>query len=150
MRDDRTDPPTLRAVKAEHLYVHVPFCARRCVYCDFSIAVRSHVPVAEYLTALEREWLVRHRDSQFVLETLYFGGGTPSKLGGDGVAALLDLVRGHATVKDDAEITLEANPEDVSAESVRIWKAAGVNRVSLGVQSFDEATLAWMHRTHDV
>lgn len=136
-------------MQAQHLYVHVPFCARRCVYCDFSIAVRSRVPVDEYLTALERELSVRHRDSELNLSTLYFGGGTPSKLGGEGVARLVDLVRKHAGIQDDAEVTLEANPEDVSPDSVRAWQRAGVNRVSLGVQSFDDGVLSWMHRTHD-
>ena len=136
-------------MRAEHLYVHVPFCARRCVYCDFSIAVRSRVPVDEYLRALEREWTSRHADSDFDLETLYFGGGTPSKLGGEGVARLMELVRRRARIKPGAEITLETNPEDVTPDAARAWRAAGINRVSLGVQSFDDATLAWMHRTHD-
>jgi len=136
-------------VRAEHLYVHVPFCARRCVYCDFSIAVRTRVPVHEYLQALEREWTARHRESAFDLSTVYLGGGTPSKLGGDGVSRLLDLVRRCAKLQNHAEITLEANPEDVSAESVQAWRNAGVNRVSLGVQSFDDAVLTWMHRTHN-
>jgi oxygen-independent coproporphyrinogen III oxidase len=136
-------------VRAKHLYIHVPFCARRCVYCDFSIAVRSRVPVDEYLAALEREWRTRHAESEFELETLYFGGGTPSKLGGDGVRRLMDAVRRHATLRATAEITLEANPEDVLPDSVRAWRDAGINRVSLGVQSFDDAVLGWMHRTHD-
>ncbi|MEX2151914.1 MAG: radical SAM family heme chaperone HemW [Gemmatimonadaceae bacterium] len=127
----------------------MPFCARRCVYCDFSIAVRTRVPVDEYLQALEREWTARHRESEFVLSTVYLGGGTPSKLGGDGVARLLDLVRRKAKLQSDAEITIEANPEDVSPDSVQAWRNAGVNRVSLGVQSFDDAVLAWMHRTHE-
>jgi oxygen-independent coproporphyrinogen-3 oxidase len=139
----------LASVRAEHLYVHVPFCARRCVYCDFSIAVRSRVPVDEYLRALDREWLTRHSESRFDLATLYFGGGTPSKLGADGVSRLLELTRHRAGVREDAEITLEANPEDVTPASVRAWRVAGVNRVSLGVQSFDDRVLAWMHRTHD-
>lgn len=135
-------------VRAEHLYVHVPFCARRCVYCDFSIAVRRQVPLDDYLAALEREILVRHAQSTMDLDTLYLGGGTPSKLGAIGVARLLDLLGRHAGVRPDAEITLEANPEDVTAEAAHAWASAGVNRVSLGVQSFDDAVLAWMHRTH--
>jgi oxygen-independent coproporphyrinogen-3 oxidase len=135
-------------VKAAHLYVHVPFCARRCVYCDFSIAVRPRVPVDEYLEALEREWKARHDESELELDTLYLGGGTPSKLG-EGIARLLDLVRRNATLRDGAEVTLEVNPEDVSPDAVRAWRLAGVNRVSLGVQSFDDAVLSWMHRTHD-
>jgi oxygen-independent coproporphyrinogen-3 oxidase len=136
-------------VRASHLYIHVPFCARRCVYCDFSIAVRSRVPVAEYLDALDREWSRRHVESEFALETLYLGGGTPSKLGGDGVARLLDAIRARTTLLDTAEVTLEANPEDVTSSSAEAWRAAGVTRVSLGVQSFDDAVLRWMHRTHN-
>ncbi|HEY8174435.1 MAG TPA: radical SAM family heme chaperone HemW [Gemmatimonadaceae bacterium] len=136
-------------VHANHLYVHVPFCARRCVYCDFSIAVRSHVPVEEYIYALDREWLTRHRESEFDLATLYLGGGTPSKLGAEGVSRLMEVVRCRTKVRDNAEITLEANPEDVSPDSARAWRDAGINRVSLGVQSFNDQVLAWMHRTHD-
>jgi oxygen-independent coproporphyrinogen-3 oxidase len=119
------------------------------VYCDFSIAVRSRVPTDEFVNAVEREWLNRHRDSEFELSTLYFGGGTPSKLGGDGLARLLDMVHRHCRLREGAEITMEANPEDVSAPAVHAWRAAGINRLSLGVQSFADGALAWMHRTHD-
>ena len=155
MRAERRDPASLNGtavsfdVRAEHLYVHVPFCARRCVYCDFSIAVRSRVPVGDYLESLAAEWDVRHADSELDLETLYLGGGTPSKLGGEGIARLMDLLGGRVRIKPDAEITLEANPEDVTTDAARGWHAAGINRVSLGVQSFDDAVLSWMHRTHD-
>jgi oxygen-independent coproporphyrinogen III oxidase len=136
-------------VNAEHLYIHVPFCARRCVYCDFSIAVRSRVPVADFVTATAREWDLRHRDSKFSLDTLYFGGGTPSKLGSEGIARLMDVVTSRAELRPNAEVTLETNPEDVNSDAARGWRSSGVNRVSLGVQSFDDAVLAWMHRTHD-
>lgn len=135
-------------VRAEHLYIHVPFCARRCAYCDFSIAVRRQVPVDEYLAALEREFALRDADSAVDLDTLYLGGGTPSKLGVDGVTRLLDLVRQRVRIRPDAEVTLEANPEDVTPTAARAWASAGVNRVSLGVQSFSDAALEWMHRTH--
>ena len=103
----------------------------------------------EYLQGLEGEWVARHSRSTFDLETLYFGGGTPSKLGGQGVQRMMDIVKRRATIRPDAEVTLEANPEDVTREAVSAWKAAGVNRISLGVQSFDDAVLTWMHRTHD-
>jgi oxygen-independent coproporphyrinogen-3 oxidase len=79
---------------------------------------------------------------------LYLGGGTPSRLGGDGVEALLRLVGERATLSPEAEVTLEANPEDVTATAVAGWARAGINRVSLGAQSFNEDVLAWMHRTH--
>lgn len=156
MRADGTNQETLAAiprvafgVQARHLYIHVPFCARRCVYCDFSIAVRARIPAREFVAAVAREWRTRFADAPFGLETVYFGGGTPSKLGAEGVAELMDVVRLHASVASAAEVTLEANPEDVTAESARGWRDVGINRVSLGVQSFDDHVLAWMHRTHD-
>ncbi|HKG91370.1 MAG TPA: radical SAM family heme chaperone HemW [Gemmatimonadaceae bacterium] len=135
-----------------HAYVHVPFCARRCAYCDFSIAVRRVVPVREYVDSLRAELALRFgaaSGERWELDTLYFGGGTPSRLGAEGVAELVGAVRARATLADDAEVTLEANPEDVDAASVERWRRAGVNRLSLGVQSFDDRVLAWMHRTHD-
>ena len=133
-----------------HLYIHVPFCARRCSYCDFSIAVRSSTPVAEYLGALhkEMEGLGGALDGA-LLDTVYLGGGTPSRLGGLGIADVLTSVRDVASVSSDAEITIEANPDDVNDLAVAHWAAAGVNRVSLGGQSFDDVALKWMHRTHD-
>ncbi|HEV7705532.1 MAG TPA: radical SAM family heme chaperone HemW [Gemmatimonadaceae bacterium] len=136
-----------------HLYVHVPFCARRCSYCDFSIAVRREVPVGDYVRGIRRELEMRPLGgapgaARPELDTLYFGGGTPSRLGGAGVAELLGAIREHATWNADAEVTLETNPDDVTAESARAWRAAGVNRVSLGAQTFSPRALAWMHRTH--
>ena len=128
---------------AQHLYVHVPFCGRRCTYCDFSIAVRRSVPADEYLAALSREVALTGARP---VGTVYLGGGTPSRLGTDGVAALARALHVDAPL---AEFTIEANPEDVSEAAVGAWARAGVNRVSLGAQSFDDRVLAWMHRTHD-
>jgi oxygen-independent coproporphyrinogen-3 oxidase len=133
-----------------HVYVHVPFCARRCVYCDFAIAVRRHVPVDDYVTAIQRELSVRFPEqAPWPVDTLYFGGGTPSRLGGAGVARLMDAIRERLTIEPGAEVTLEANPEDVTSDAAREWRAAGVNRLSIGAQSFDDAVLGWMHRVHD-
>lgn len=128
-----------------HVYVHVPFCARRCSYCDFSIAVRSSTPVDEYITALRTELEGVERQE---VDTVYFGGGTPSRLGGEGVARMLDVVRDRYAPALAAEVTLEANPDDVTPEAARAWQRAGVNRLSLGAQSFDDRVLSWMHRTH--
>ncbi len=137
-------------VHPRHLYVHVPFCARRCSYCDFAIAVRRTVPVAAYVGALRAELGLRYGDgAPWQLDTLYLGGGTPSRLGGDGIAMVLDAVRERATFADGAEVTVEANPDDVTSDAVSRWVAAGVNRMSLGAQSFDDGVLAWMHRSHD-
>jgi oxygen-independent coproporphyrinogen-3 oxidase len=133
-----------------HVYVHVPFCARRCSYCDFSIAVRREVPVDEYLSALDAELRIRFGDAlPEPVDTIYFGGGTPSRLGGEGLARALALVERHFPRADRAEITAEANPDDVNPSAAEAWRAAGVNRLSLGSQSFDDRVLAWMHRTHD-
>ncbi|GAC1516987.1 MAG: radical SAM family heme chaperone HemW [Gemmatimonadaceae bacterium] len=132
-----------------HLYLHVPFCSRRCSYCDFAIDVRRGVPVADYIGGVRKEMEMRHppRDG-WILDSLYLGGGTPSRLGAGGIARLVDLVRSHAALSAAAEVTIEANPEDVSREAVRGWRDAGVNRISLGVQSFDDRALQWMHRVH--
>lgn len=133
-----------------HLYVHVPFCTRRCAYCDFSIAVRREVPVADYVRGVVRELEMGYpaRDEPWVLDTLYVGGGTPSRLGGGGLAELIARIRDRVVLAPGAEVTLEANPEDVTPAAVAAWAAAGANRLSLGSQSFDEDVLAWMHRTH--
>ncbi len=132
-------------MSVRHLYVHAPFCARRCSYCDFSIAVRRRTPVGEYLHALAAE--AAHHHAGGAPRTLYVGGGTPSRLGGEGLAALVGLLgAGHGT----DECTIEANPEDVTADAAAAWKGAGVTRISIGAQSFDPGVLAWMHRTHDV
>jgi len=141
----------------QHVYIHVPFCRRRCSYCDFSIAVRQSIPVDKYVESVVAE--VRSRAVRIApgqLRTLYLGGGTPSLLGSTGVGQLLQRF-GEAVGAGDFstamwkefELTLEANPEDVTAEAVRGWRLAGVNRVSLGVQSFDTRVLQWMHRGHD-
>jgi oxygen-independent coproporphyrinogen-3 oxidase len=134
-----------------HVYVHVPFCARRCSYCDFSIAVRRVVPAAAFADAVGREIDLRFpaTGEPWRAETLYFGGGTPSRLGADGVARLMDTVRARVTLEPGAEVTLEANPEDVTPDAARAWRDGGITRVSLGAQSFDDRVLAWMHRVHD-
>ena len=134
---------------ARHVYVHVPFCARRCSYCDFAIAVRRIVPVDDFVESLERELTLRTDFATGSVDTLYLGGGTPSRLGADGVRRVLDVVRARFSTAPGAEVTIEANPEDVTADDAAQWRAAGVNRVSLGVQSFDDDVLRWMHRTHD-
>jgi oxygen-independent coproporphyrinogen III oxidase len=137
-------------VPPRHLYVHVPFCARRCSYCDFSIAVRRDVPVADYVDGIRRELALGGRTSEKLqLDTLYLGGGTPSRLGGTGITELLDAIREHASWDDTSEITLEANPDDVTADIAHAWRAAGINRVSLGAQTFSPPALEWMRRTHD-
>src|SRR5947207_1749786 len=144
-----------------HLYLHVPFCVRRCSYCDFSIAVRKRIPAREYVEAVLQELeIVRAADPGAVprgspddgFDTLYLGGGTPSLLPPDAISTLLTSLRDAFNVtpfRDDVEVTLEANPEDVTSQTASYWRRAGANRVSLGAQSFDDNVLKWMHRSHD-
>jgi putative oxygen-independent coproporphyrinogen III oxidase len=135
-----------------HLYFHVPFCARRCSYCDFAIAVRRDVPTDAYVQAVLREWEWWQDHEIWIgseaVDTVYFGGGTPSRLEPRGISAILERIAAHRSVSPSAEVTLEANPEDVTTERAAAWDAAGVNRISLGAQSFDSSVLTWMHRTH--
>ncbi len=132
------------------MYVHVPFCARRCSYCDFSIAVRRDVPADAFAASILQELTIRRaREHVEALDTLYFGGGTPSRLGGEGVKRLIGTITDVTAVAPGAEVTLEANPEDITPSSVRDWRDAGVTRLSVGIQSFDDAVLRWMHRVHD-
>jgi len=135
-----------------HLYIHVPFCARRCSYCDFAIAVRREVPSDAFASAALAEWRGWQAHDAWaqspIVETIYFGGGTPSRIDPAAVARVLNAIRHDRPVAPEAEITLEANPDDVTPAAAAAWVAAGINRVSLGVQSFDPGVLQWMHRTH--
>ncbi len=105
----------------------------------------------EYLGSLRVELEQRLAVSRLEapLETVYIGGGTPSLLGPGGVARLISLIREISSLVPDAEITLEANPDDISQDAAEQWLAAGVNRLSIGLQSFDDAVLRWMHRVHN-
>ena len=135
-----------------HLYLHVPFCARRCSYCDFAIAVRKQVPSDAYVAAVLREWALWQTDpvwdASSGVDTIYFGGGTPSRVSPNAIARLLERIATDRPIASAVEITLEANPDDVTPAAAQAWRAAGVNRVSLGAQSFDPPVLQWMHRTH--
>lgn len=135
-----------------NLYIHVPFCARRCSYCDFSIAVRKDVPSRRFAEAVLREWQAVQGDPAWEaspeLDTIYFGGGTPSRLDPAALAQILDGLRAARRLAPNAELTLEANPDDVTPAAAAAWRAAGLARISLGVQSFSPEVLTWMHRTH--
>lgn len=151
MRDSGLREERTPVSAARHVYVHVPFCARRCSYCDFAIAVRREVPVRDFLDALRAEIATRFPRAAAAAEvrSLYLGGGTPSRLAGDGVGKVVGLVRDRWATSEEAEVTVEANPEDVDVATAEAWRRAGVTRVSLGVQSFDDRVLSWMHRSHD-
>jgi len=131
------------------LYVHVPFCRSKCRYCDFFSITRTGA-MAAWLPALLREMaLVQPQDWPQPFDTLYLGGGTPSLLPGEVLAAVFTHLRRHFVLTPDAEITLEANPDDVTPAKLRLWRQLGVNRLSLGVQSLHDAELRWLGRRHD-
>lgn len=136
-----------------HLYVHVPFCLRRCPYCDFAVQPGRRPPIADWLDAVNAElalaFAVHGWEPPISLRTLYLGGGTPSLLGADGMAALRRRLERWARWDERGlEWTAEANPESFDADVARGWADAGVTRVSLGVQTFHAPALRWMGRLH--
>ena len=132
------------------VYVHWPFCLSKCPYCDFNSHVR-HSPVDEnrYVRAFAREIATTaERTGARTVSTIFMGGGTPSLMKPETVGAILDTIGQHWTVAPDVEVTLEANPTSVEATRFRGYRAAGVNRVSLGVQALDDASLKELGRLH--
>jgi oxygen-independent coproporphyrinogen III oxidase len=131
------------------IYIHIPFCAKQCTYCDFHFSTTFESYRGQLLTALSTELELRADAwKNEPIETIYFGGGTPSLLTGAEIQALLSTVYLHYNASAVKEITLECNPDDCSADHLSAWKSAGVNRLSIGIQSFTDAQLAWMNRTH--
>lgn len=133
------------------LYIHIPFCPYKCIYCDFDSGVYPKSLLADYLAALREEIFRAGEDDALaglVADTIYFGGGTPSVLSGEQVEEILDTVRRCFTLREPVEITLEANPGTLTGEKVRRYAAAGVNRVSVGAQSFNEDELKMLGRIH--
>ncbi len=132
------------------VYIHVPFCQSRCVYCDFYSTVSGNDVRKAYVAAACEELKQRCGElSGREVQSVYFGGGTPSLLQPEEIAALLQSVRAHYALSPDAEITLEANPDDITSAFVDWLAALGVNRMSLGVQSFNDDTLRFLRRRHD-
>lgn len=132
------------------LYVHLPWCMRKCPYCDFnSHAVRSRIPEVEYVDALIRDLDFELRDSEpRPLGSIFFGGGTPSLFSAKSIARILDAASARLRFADDIEITLEANPGTADEQNFAGYRSAGVNRMSIGVQSFDDRHLKALGRIH--
>jgi oxygen-independent coproporphyrinogen-3 oxidase len=129
------------------LYIHIPFCVRKCAYCGFySVTDRSLIP--GYLAALRRE-MDLYRGWAASFDTLYIGGGTPSVLSSEEFEKLLSDIRTAFTITKDAEITVEANPADIDTGLLTALCCAGVNRLNIGVQSFNDGILTFLGRRHD-
>lgn len=135
------------------IYIHIPFCKQACHYCDFHFST-SMKKKEEMVLALAKELQLRknelHQEPELdVIDTIYFGGGTPSVLRVDEIRFLIDTVRQYYSVATHPEITLEANPDDLSEENLKAFAEIGINRLSIGIQSFFEDDLQLMNRAHN-
>jgi oxygen-independent coproporphyrinogen III oxidase len=130
------------------IYLHIPFCKQACHYCDFHFA--TNLKLKESMVDAMCKELIDSRAlfANDTISSIYFGGGTPSLLSISDLQQLLFTIRNNYQVEEDAEITLEANPDDMSIEKAQHWYDAGVNRLSIGIQSFKQEDLVWMNRAH--
>ncbi|MFT5885908.1 MAG: oxygen-independent coproporphyrinogen-3 oxidase [Arcticibacterium sp.] len=131
-----------------HLYLHIPFCKQACHYCDFhfstSLAKKSEMVKAICNEiSLQKDYL---HDKE--LSTIYFGGGTPSLLSNSDLEIIFSRITEHYTLQKGAEITLECNPDDITIPRLQAWRSLGINRLSIGIQSFNEAHLKFLNRAH--
>ena len=133
------------------LYLHVPFCRKKCRYCDFlSFECNDDGLLTEYSNALIREIRLRYKEWPYrVVDSIFIGGGTPSIMPAEDMVRIIDEIRENFLVDDDCEITIEANPATLSDEKLDAYISAGINRISIGVQSFDNTILSMLGRIHD-
>ena len=131
------------------IYIHIPFCKQACHYCNFHFATSLHYK-NDFVAALLKEITFQkgYLDNELV-ETIYLGGGTPSLLSVDELALIITKINSSFNVQAGTEITLEANPDDITEEKLLEWKQTGINRLSIGIQSFFEEDLKWMNRAHN-
>ncbi len=132
------------------IYIHIPFCRQACTYCNFYFST-SLKQKETFLSALHREILISQDfiANSETIDTIYFGGGTPSLLKKEELKTIILLIRQQFTLNNQVEITLEANPDDINDSIVSDWIDMGINRLSVGIQSFSEAELKWMNRAHN-
>jgi len=129
------------------LYVHVPFCRSKCPYCGF-YSIASKAPIERWLAGLEKEIVLTQKHPFAPFDSLYLGGGTPSFLSHTVLERVMALIFSHYPLTPHAEITLEANPCDISSEKADLFKSLGFNRINLGVQSFNDRVLTFLGRRH--
>ncbi len=132
------------------IYIHIPFCKQKCTYCDFHFSTTFSAYREQMIDAILQEISLRKNYLKEPISTIYFGGGTPSLLTEIELNSILRKINNTFEVLDNTEVTLEANPDDISQEQLSTWKKAGVNRLSIGLQSFKESDLKWMNRAHTV
>lgn len=130
------------------IYVHIPFCRKACHYCNFHFSTSAKLQ-QPFVQALLKEIVLQRSYLNEPVNTIYFGGGTPSILPSHDIARILNELQKTFGVSNDSEITLEANPDDITSQKLEEWKAAGINRLSIGIQSFAQQDLEWMNRAHN-
>jgi oxygen-independent coproporphyrinogen-3 oxidase len=130
------------------IYIHIPFCRKACHYCNFHFST-SLQKAPEILKSIEKEMEIRSEELKEEINTIYFGGGTPSLIESEAIASMLNQAKKYFKIAPDAEITLEANPDDINIQKAKSWKSIGINRFSLGIQSFADENLQWMNRAHN-
>ena len=131
------------------LYVHIPFCASKCDYCNFYSVMPNGRIIADYIKAICTE-ITFYKGSHKTVNTIYFGGGTPNILSFKDFARILETIKKVFKVSSQAEITIEMNPNLVTNETVQDFRLLGINRASIGVQSFKDRDLAFLRREHNV
>ena len=131
---------------ALELYVHIPFCVKKCGYCDFVSAPAADVAQDAYVKALLQE--IRSAGQKDQVSSIFIGGGTPSIIKAEHIEAILSCIRQEFAVEEDAEVTLEANPGTLTAEKLAVYRRAGINRLSIGLQSANDEELALLGRIH--
>jgi len=130
------------------IYIHIPFCKRACHYCNFHFSTSSK-QIEPLVECLIKEIVLRKGDTNQTIDTIYFGGGTPSILSALQIDNIVKAILYNYTVNAAAEITLESNPDDITEDKLQQWKSIGINRLSIGIQSFREEDLLWMNRAHN-
>lgn len=131
------------------IYIHIPFCRQACHYCDFHFSVNQQIRT-ELMAAISTELLLQKDYLQNeIIETIYWGGGTPSLLTSTEIKLILDTIRSIHRISAEAEITLEANPDDLTPSNLQEFKHAGINRLSIGIQTFNTERLKLLNRIHD-
>lgn len=131
------------------IYIHIPFCKKACHYCNFHFSTQIK-QIDSFVDALLIEIELRKEYVNDPIQTIYFGGGTPSLLSEDQIKLIVSKISAHYNLNELVEFTLEANPDDINEVKLASWKKMGINRLSIGIQSFQQEALSWMNRAHEV
>ncbi|TAH06762.1 MAG: radical SAM family heme chaperone HemW [Sphingobacteriia bacterium] len=130
------------------IYIHIPFCKKACNYCNFHFSTQQNL-MDEIIACIIAEITLQKQYLQTPLSTIYFGGGTPSLLSPFHLNAIFNAIQKQFSILPNAEISIEANPDDISPTLIKTWKEVGINRISIGIQSFQQNDLIWMNRAHN-